>query len=612
MYYNKFSIITISFVIILISISFSDSYSQSPDCIYDENDLDGDMIPNKWETQGIDINNDRNPDFGLAAYNVDPEHKDLFLEIDYMTHHDAFDGVIKNVIEAFKNSPVCNPDESPGINLHIEYDQEIPHQRLVEVYTLENTSGGPKYMETWKGFDELKKQYFGTSKDKKDNPNVNNTLLAKSKIFHYAIFAHAVNDHKNRESGISGKSHGIPSMDFVVTLGNWKSAAPNQVGDYNGNNIHQAATLMHEFGHNLGLGHGGINNGQYDGINCKPNYVSIMSYSRQMPMLLPPEHHKLDYSRGDLEPLDESNLNELKGITTKSQYQSERDILIFGPFGHQISFPNYRIDWDHDGTFERQVQADINKIDSAKCSDDSPGQILVSSNDWDNLIFITNQNKLGTVPSSGTSEESANATSGVLEEELTYNDVQEALAIHVDNVNNTSNTLAPESIPPENNVLPESIAVGDFYTENIFNNSLTFDDDMGMNFVNDVTEGAKDIGSKITEGGKDISGKIDDGLKDVEDYSPPALLDSSSFIEKVKSGNYDINYTQTINNLESIRDTFDSSFGGLAEDDVITEASDQKTLYSDVDNVIEILKANSCLEGNCITVEKDGNTTITY
>jgi hypothetical protein len=116
------------------------------------------MIPNKWETQGIDINNDRNPDFGLAAYNVDPEHKDLFLEIDYMTHHDAFDGVIKNVIEAFKNSPVCNPDESPGINLHIEYDQEIPHQRLVEVYTLENTSGGPKYMETWKGFDELKKQ----------------------------------------------------------------------------------------------------------------------------------------------------------------------------------------------------------------------------------------------------------------------------------------------------------------------------------------------------------------------------------------------------------------------------------------------------------------------
>ena len=40
--------------------------------------------------------------------------------------------------------------------------------------------------------------------------------------------------------------------------------------------------------------------------------------------------------------------------------------------------------------------------------------------------------------------------------------------------------------------------------------------------------------------------------------------------------------------------------------------SDQQTLYSDVDNVIDILKGNSCLEGKCITVEKDRNTTITY
>ena len=90
------------------------------------------------------------------------------------------------------------------------------------------------------------------------------------------------------------------------------------------------------------------------------------------------------------------------------------------------------------------------------------------------------------------------------------------------------------------------------------------------------------------------------------------MLDSSSFIDKVKSGNYDINYTQIIINLEGIRDTFNSSFGELLEDDIITEASDQQTLYSDVDNAIAILKANSFLEGNSITVEKDGNTTLTY
>lgn len=33
---------------------------------------------------------------------------------------------------------------------------------------------------------------------------------------------------------------------------------------------------MHELGHTLNLKHGGI-----DHINCKPNYLSIMSYTRQ-------------------------------------------------------------------------------------------------------------------------------------------------------------------------------------------------------------------------------------------------------------------------------------------------------------------------------------------
>jgi predicted Zn-dependent protease len=36
----------------------------------------------------------------------------------------------------------------------------------------------------------------------------------------------------------------------------------------------QAGTLMHEFGHNLGLRHGGNEN-----TNRKPNYISIMSYN---------------------------------------------------------------------------------------------------------------------------------------------------------------------------------------------------------------------------------------------------------------------------------------------------------------------------------------------
>jgi hypothetical protein len=33
---------------------------------------------------------------------------------------------------------------------------------------------------------------------------------------------------------------------------------------------------MHEFGHPLGLRHGGL-----DAVNCKPHYRTVMSYSRQ-------------------------------------------------------------------------------------------------------------------------------------------------------------------------------------------------------------------------------------------------------------------------------------------------------------------------------------------
>ena len=41
-----------------------------------------------------------------------------------------------------------------------------------------------------------------------------------------------------------------------------------------GSTDEQVGTFMHEFGHNLGLGHGGE---PADVKNCEPNYLSIMS-----------------------------------------------------------------------------------------------------------------------------------------------------------------------------------------------------------------------------------------------------------------------------------------------------------------------------------------------
>jgi hypothetical protein len=48
-------------------------------------DTDGDGLPNTWETNGIDINNDGVIDYRIP--NANPNHKNLYVELDYMTGH---------------------------------------------------------------------------------------------------------------------------------------------------------------------------------------------------------------------------------------------------------------------------------------------------------------------------------------------------------------------------------------------------------------------------------------------------------------------------------------------------------------------------------------------
>lgn len=612
MYYKSFTILLISFFIILISITFSNSYSQDSDCIYNETDWDGDGIPNVWETRGIDINNDKVIDYGLSSFNVSPLHKDLFLEIDYMKHHDIFAGVLERIQQAFKDSGVCNPGEEPdGINLHIQYDEEIPHQHFIPTFSFV----GSDYLRTWKGFDDLKNKYFGTKEEKDDNPNVNNTLLAKSKIFHYVIFAHSIDSIDNTMSGLS---RGIPAMDFIVSLGNWKSGGANVIGHYNGNANHQAGTIMHEFGHNLGLGHGGG-----DGINCKPNYLSIMNYLRQMPVKLPPAFYKLDYSRIELNPLNESSLDETKGVNSRVPIDIP-DVLIIG---NNFNFVKYPIDWNYNGRFESRITQDINLYPSiGDCAKNTPRQFLNGYDDWDNLIFITNQSKFGTY-GSGILERFS-TENGTLKgtDELTYDDVKGMIETTLESVNNTTSTYAPnrtlgEELNSEvmsmietklesvNNttstVAPESIPVKDFYTESILGDSLSkeADDNLLLNTSSVISENLSPI---TTE--NNLISLFDEPFNE----ELVSSLNSSSFVEKVKSNTYDIDYNKTIINLESLKTTFDSSLGGLKEDDLITDPIAQRNAYSEIDSAIDILKANSCLEDNCIVLEKHPNKTLIF
>jgi len=119
-----------------------------------------------------------------------------------------------------------------------------------------------------------------------------------------------------------------PGNDILITLGSWNL---NTDSIENSNMLlnFQAGTIMHEFGHNLGLKHGGD-----EDINYKPNYLSIMNYLYQLeglatignnegdryydnkgcdtgPRINPfwgdPDNFIVDYSHGLGSDLDENN-----------------------------------------------------------------------------------------------------------------------------------------------------------------------------------------------------------------------------------------------------------------------------------------------------------------
>jgi len=97
--------------------------------------------------------------------------------------------------------------------------------------------------------------------------------LRRRQSFHYLLFGSSQN---NDGSGGSSGLAEMPGNDFMVTLGGWSMSTADPISTQILSNL-QAGTIMHELGHNLGLFHGGN-----DGVNYKPNYLSVMNYLYQI------------------------------------------------------------------------------------------------------------------------------------------------------------------------------------------------------------------------------------------------------------------------------------------------------------------------------------------
>ncbi|MGH9910049.1 MAG: hypothetical protein ACRD32_05365, partial [Nitrososphaerales archaeon] len=163
--------------------------------------------------------------------------------------------------------------------------------------------------------------------------------LAKLKVYRYFFLGHSI-------GGPSGRAE-IWGNDAIIALGAYTQVNGHGVGTTE----EQAGTFMHELGHTLNLDHGGarwlqptdVVNPQVLGqssINCKPNYISIMGYHRQLPGSYLNQAAvggaggwNLNYSNGQIGDLDEYNLKEVNGLVSGASAGSAIPRLVWGTPG---------------------------------------------------------------------------------------------------------------------------------------------------------------------------------------------------------------------------------------------------------------------------------------
>lgn len=243
-------------------------------------DSDGDDLTDVQESPGA------TPD--VAALGAHPLRKNIFVEVDWMVandhthepHVDSFD----RIRDSFASAMVLNADGSRGVTLYVDMGQD----------------GG-------EGGDNL--THFNTIEfDAATNPDVlysvfynGNFPANRQGLFHYCVFGH-------QQPGTSSSGLAVILSDqLMVTLINDGDVDdPEWITDV-------AGTFMHELGHNLNLRHGGDIR-----TNRKPNYRSVMRYGYQFEGISTncdqsPEG-VYDYSYGLYANLDETNLDETKGI----------------------------------------------------------------------------------------------------------------------------------------------------------------------------------------------------------------------------------------------------------------------------------------------------------
>lgn len=355
-----------------------------------EGDLDVDGIPDNLEAPGETY-------LGMPVYEwgARPDQTDLFVEIDYMDPTDggvvpADEGLIpreealQKVVDAFAVQ---------GIALHFDvgdlFDRSLDANDNPARFDL---GGGEEVPYA----DSIGLGVTDTQSHARTDYSARYMDEDRHSLFYYMLFGSTQNTDGSPGSGGAGE---IANRISLVTLGGW---GLNSLTPLEKNLLvnMQASTIMHEFGHNLGLRHGG-----HEDTNFKPNYTSVMNYLyaiEGLPNLETSDegdryylliqsnatdayaadcfgNHPywpdtlsnspfaeaffIDYSHGLNQEIDESQVEESAGIGANN---------------------GYGVDFDCDAWVETLTDFDLNRDgDIGKLND---------HNDWENLFFYFHYN----------------------------------------------------------------------------------------------------------------------------------------------------------------------------------------------------------------------------
>ena len=293
---------------------------------------------------------------------------------------------------------------------------------------------------------------------------VSTKMEAYSQFVHYGLVVHSLGPCG--ASGVAEQDQNDFVLALGCKLAIWESYfttiidANDGIGNKRsiGDNEEFKGTFLHELGHNFGLKHGGANTiefvlnygtgdsagspdpfdgtsaivkedltdaagtGPSDGIGdnvrhfqtppfsnpnsgvvCKPNYVSIMSYARQLPHTLKGADFDADYSSGHVagkpgdasRTLKEGALNEARGLPADTWFDDKVPEIVFGVpqkrQGSTYAAPNLStagevgVDWNDDSVIvDAKQRENINSLSGiAACG--AAGTAFNDWNDWWNM-----------------------------------------------------------------------------------------------------------------------------------------------------------------------------------------------------------------------------------